>query len=266
MELAADLEFHPGYSLRIRTLGQFTVSRGQQLVDENDWRREKARQLLQLLLVNRGQFMQREEIATHLWPDADETAAEQQFKVTLNTLHGVLEPGRPPRSPTLFVQRRGSAYGLNPSAPILIDAALFEQLISLGEKNEDPMTALNDYRQALSLYRGDFIPDCFLYDQCREEQARLKRLYLNTATRVTESLLALGKPQATVEVIELCEQVLQVDNCWEASYQHLIRAHLQRKDRVQALRTYDRCVACLRKELDVEPMPETEALYLSIRG
>ncbi|MNL86910.1 Bacterial transcriptional activator domain protein [compost metagenome] len=40
-----------------------------------------------------------------------------------------------------------------------------------------------------------------------------------------------------------------------------MRAYYRQGDRPLALRTYDRCVAALAEELDVDPMPETEELF-----
>jgi len=262
MDLPPDLAFHPGYTLRVQALGRFVVHRGQEAVANGEWHREKARHLFQLLLTNRDRFLRRDEIAAHLWPEANAAAAEGQFKVTLNALQGVLEPQRPPRAPTLFVQRRGSTYGLNPAAPLWVDAAAFERLIAQGDKAKDEDTALELNREALALYQGDFLIRCAYEDWCREERERLRRLYLATATRTAAMLLARGDAG---EGVRLCRQALAVDDCLEAAYQLLIRAYLQQGDRVQALRTYERCVTRLREELDVAPMPETTALYQEIQ-
>ncbi len=123
--LPPDLAFHPGYTLSVQTLGGFAVHRGREPVSGSDWRRGKARQLFHLFLANRGRFVQREEIIAALWPDADPTAGERQFKVTLNALQQALEPERPPRAPTQFVKRVESAYGIDRVAPVFIDAAEF---------------------------------------------------------------------------------------------------------------------------------------------
>jgi len=263
MGLSSDLSFHPGYTLRVFTLGRFAVAWGRETVEAGDWRRDKARQLLQLLLLNRDRFLQRDEIAAQLWPEADATLAEQQFKVTLNALQQALEPQRPPRAPTLFVQREGSAYGLNPAAPVWLDASIFEQLVAQGDSLPDEAAAREVYREALALYEGDFLPDCLYEDWCRDERERLRRVYLRVLTRVAEIDLARGDAG---QAVALCHQVLAVDNCWEAAYRVLIQAHLAQGDRVAALRAYERCVACLRQELDVAPAPETAAWYEKIRG
>ena len=262
MDLPPDLAFHPGYTLRVQALGRFVVHRGQEAVANGEWHREKARHLFQLLLTNRDRFLRRDEIAALLWPEANAAAAEGQFKVTLNALQGVLEPQRPPRAPTLFVQRRGSAYGLYPAAPLWVDATALERVIAQENKAKDEDTALELNREALALYQGDFLIRCVYEDWCREERERLRRLYLTTATRTAAMLLARGDAD---EGIRLCRQALAVDDCLEAAYQLLIRAYLQQGDRVQALRTYERCETCLRQELDVAPAQETKALIGQIR-
>ena len=263
LALDADCSFHPGYSLRVHTLGQFAVQRGTEEVTSTEWPREKARQLLQVLVTHRRRFLQRDEIAEILWPGTDADSAESQFKVTLNALQTVLEPKRPPRAATLFVQRRGSSYGLNPAAPLWIDAVVLEHLLLQADAASDADRALTLYRQALGLYRGNYLPDCLYEDWSRDERERLRKLYLNALTAAAERLVARGEHD---EAIRLCGQALACDNCFERGYQLLIRAYLAQGNRAEALRTYERCLICLRKELDVQPMPETTALGEEIRG
>lgn len=263
--LPAGLDFYPGYTLRVHALGRFEVYRGQQLVDESDWRREKARQLFQLLLVNRQRWMERDEITACLWPETDNPQAlDRHFKVTLNALQSALEPQRPPRVPALFVQRQGSAYRLNPHAPLWLDAAAFEHLLDQAGELQDEAVVLELYRQALVLYEGDFLSTCVYEDWCWDERERLRRRYLAAAVKTAALLLACGAQDAD-EAIHVCRQALAVDRCWEDAYQALMQACLQKRDYVQALRVYKRCVTCLKEELDVAPLPETTALYQQAR-
>ncbi|MBX6353933.1 MAG: hypothetical protein IRZ10_11455 [Thermoflavifilum sp.] len=107
-----DVDHHPGYTLRVQTLGGFSVWRGFSEISHKEWQRDKARKLFQLLLTHRGTFLHREEICERLWPDADAETAERDFKVALHTLTNVLEPGRSGRSHSAFIVRRGALYGL----------------------------------------------------------------------------------------------------------------------------------------------------------
>ena len=82
-------------------------------------------------------------------------------------------------------------------------------------------------------------------------------------TAAAERLLARGERD---EATRLCWQALASDSCLESAYQLLMRAYLAQGNRAEALRTYERCLTCLREELDVQPMPETISLGEEIRS
>ena len=63
------------------------------------------------------------------------------------------------------------------------------------------------------------------------------------------------------EAIDLCQRILSQDNCWERAYRQLMLAYHGLGDRGQVARAYQRCVQTLRQELDVDPAPETVALW-----
>lgn len=247
-----ELEYHPGYTLSVRTLGRLAVWRGRELVTEGDWKREKARQIFQLLLSHRGQWFYREQIVYELWPHLPPDAAERDFKVALNALHGALEPARPTGTQPFFVIRRGNVYGLNPSARILVDADDFARLASAEDAEQ--------LRQALSLYKEDYLPDCLYEDWSTTQRQRLRNLYLTAAERLAEHLL---RSTAWAEAIEVCQDILVRDSCWEAAYRLLMQAYAGQGNRAQVHATYQRCRATLLAELGVEPAPETQALFQS---
>ena len=259
-----ELEHHPGYGLRIVTLGGFEVWRGGRAVGSREWQRQKARRLLQLLVTQRGQFLQREQILEWLWPEQDR-AAEGLFKVALNALVRALEPGRPAQAAPFFVVRRGTSYGLNPLARIELDCERFQALIAAGRlAAEQGATAEASelLRQALDLYRGDYLPDALYESWCSQERERLHQLYLSAAGELARLLASAG---AWSQVTEVCERILARDRCWEEAYRLLMTAYDRLGNRPAALRTYRRCVRCLREELETEPLPETVALYEGIR-
>ena len=102
-----DIQMHPGYQLRLQTLGAFRAWRGDVEIEPREWRRDKARQLFQLFITQRDRQFQREEITEILWPDLSPEAAIRDFKVALNALNKVLEPNRPADAPFAFIVREG---------------------------------------------------------------------------------------------------------------------------------------------------------------
>ncbi len=260
-----DVQVHPGYQLRVQTLGTFRVWRGNVELEAREWQRDKARQLFQLLLTRRGQWLQREEIIDRLWPQLGPEAANRDFKVALNALNKALEPQRNADEPFGFIARDGTAYRLRPAADLWLDSAVFEQACDEGLRltdDSDLAAVIVALRYALQLYSGDYLPDALYEDWAIEERERLSALYLRAADRLAVALL---KSEQYDEVIDVCQRILARDSCWERAYQLLMLAHARLGNRSLALRTYQRCVATLDTELGVAPSPPTLALYDQIR-
>lgn len=251
---------HPGYTLWVRTLGPLGVWRGDTPVAAHEWQREKARQLFLLLVTQRGQFLQREQIADLLWPDLPADAAGRDFKVALNALHRALEPGRAREAQPFFVVRRANAYGLNPAARVEVDADHFERLVVAAGEGEEKIHSL---RQALALYEQDYLPDCRYDDWAELPRQRLAQLYQAAAGRLAQLSIAAG---AWEEAIAVCQAALGRDVCWEPGYRLLMQAYAGQGNTSQVQNSFNRCVAALGEELGVEPSPETRALLVSLKS
>ena len=259
----SETTFHPGYQLRIHTLGSFHVWRGDQVLSNKSWRREKARQLFQLLLINRTAPLDRDQVIEHLWPGMDPTTAQRNFKVTLNTLYRVLEPDREPGSESSYIIREGTTYGIRPGADIWLDTEAFSEAVkrAVSLLEGEPSQAASEFERALSLYEGEFLPDARYEVWAAGERERLSVLFLRSADRLSELYIQQARFQ---EAIDLSQRILSSDNCWERAYRHQMLAYHKRGDRGQVARVYQRCVQTLRAELDVSPAPETETLYQAL--
>jgi DNA-binding SARP family transcriptional activator len=253
------LQFHPGYQLRVQTLGAFQVWLGDQEFSAGDWQREKARQLFQLLVTSRRIMLDRDVICDQLWPDLLPDAAQRGFKVALNALYKAIEPRRESGAPSAYVSRDGSLYRLRPEADLWLDAEEFERAVAAGDAllSEDRRMAFAAYQRALALYQGDFLEEYIYEDWCTEERERLRALYLRTADRLARALL---EDRAWDEAIEVCQSIIVRDDCWENAYRLMMVAHARLGNRAQALRVYQNLKEHLHTELGVDPAPETEAL------
>jgi DNA-binding SARP family transcriptional activator len=244
-----EARYHPGHTLWVRTLGPFAVWRDNAPVTDQEWQREKARRVFQFLLTLRGQWFYPEQIVEQLWPDLLPEAGDRDFRVALNALNRALEPDRTRNAPAFFVSRRGSMYGLNPDAQIRVDVDEFERLA--GADDEDLM------RRALSLYEDDYLPECLYEDWSASQRQRLRDLYVMTAERLARCLL---RARQWDEVLALCEAILARDDCREAAYRLMMRAHAAAGNRAQVQGSYQRCATALRDGLGIEPAAVTKAL------
>ncbi len=255
-----ELEFHPGYQLRIHTLGNFRVWRGRQEITPAEWRREKARRLFQILITYRRRLLDRDQIAEILWPEADPESAQRNFKVTMSTLCRLLEPRRKAGTSSAYILRDGTLYGLRPGADIWLDVVEFEKVVAEGDRllEQDPTAALHWYQQAMALYQGDYLPDALYEDWSLTERERLLSIYLRTATRVAQLLM---EQERWEEVIETCQAILACDECWEQAYQFLLVAYARQGNRHQALRVYRQYLQKIPEALGVPPSQVIQDLY-----
>ncbi|MEJ5224858.1 MAG: BTAD domain-containing putative transcriptional regulator, partial [Anaerolineales bacterium] len=249
------VEQHPGYQLRVQTLGGFQVWRGAEAIPANGWRREKSRQLFQLLLTTRHAPLDRDQICEYLWPEADPLTAQRNFKIALNTLYQVLEPERDPGAESAYILREGSTYCLRPGADMTLDAEQFIQATRQARQDIPLLEA------AVRLYTGEYLPDTRYETWAAVERERLAALFLESADKLAEQYILAGRH---AEAIEISQRILEQDNCWERAYRHLMLAYARLGDRGQVGRTYLRCVQTLRAELDVCPASETERLYQTL--
>jgi LuxR family transcriptional regulator, maltose regulon positive regulatory protein len=252
--------FHPGYQLRIHTLGSFQVFRGVQAISNKSWRREKARQLFQLLLIFRAAPLDRDQVIEYLWPAMEPATAQRNFKVTLNTLYHVLEPDREPGSESSYIIREGTMYGIRPGADIWLDTDEFSEALgrAMNALVGQSSLAASELERGLSLYNGEFLPDARYEVWAAAERERLSVMFLRSADQLSELYIEQARFQ---EAIDLCQRILSNDNCWERAYRHQMLAYHKLGDRGQVARVYQRCVQTLHAELDVSPASETESLY-----
>jgi DNA-binding SARP family transcriptional activator len=259
----AGTDYHPGYTLSVRTLGPFAVWRGAEPLAARDWQREKARQIFQLFLTERGQWLYREQVVEKLWPHLPPEAAERDFKVALTALNHALEPGRPSGAAPFFLVRHGAQYGLNPAARLAVDSDRLERLAGHSGLNGVPgalpsgESERSTLQHVLALYEEDYLPDCLYEDWSAPTRDRLRGLYLAAAERLAGLALQAGEWE---EAVDVAQAMLARDNCWEPAYRLLMRAYAGQGNRAQVRATYERCRSVLAEELGVDPSPDIQTM------
>ena len=245
----------PRPSLRVLSLGGFQVLRGDVPIPADAWQpRRKARLLYLYLLQHHQRLVPRDELLDALWPDLSPDSAALAFNTTFSDLRHILEPFLGKGAPSRYLMRDEETVGLSPSGAVWYDATAFEQAIQAGGTTA---------RQALALYRGDFLPEEPYHDWALRERERLRNLYLNALMEwVAESVHA----DAWREGIDLAQRILQQAPWLEEVSRALMTCYAGLGRRSEALRTYHACVRALRQEMDVAPSAETIALYHQLAG
>jgi DNA-binding SARP family transcriptional activator len=174
----------------------------------------------------------------------------------------VLEPAQARGGSHGYLRVSPQSIGFNCASGVWLDVAEFESRCELAEQTDSPEQRFALYSQAINLYRGDLLADCY-DDWCIVERERLQGLYV----RALAQLMAYNSSNTQYDrAIDCARRILSCDPLREEVHRDLMRLHLHAGQPAAALRQYRSCEGLLRDELGVEPAPETRALLTPILG
>jgi DNA-binding SARP family transcriptional activator len=251
---------HPGYTLYVKTLGQFRIFLGQSEVSADAWSRSKSKELFQFLLTRRAKWVSREEMIACLWPGHSPSAGLSNFKVALNALNKVLEPHRKVRGVPFFIDRKDTMYRLNLTG-IVLDVDDFEKTLHRAAEVKDIKEQTELLETGLAYYKGDFLPERQFEDWCNEERERIQLMFLRGSEKLAKLYISVNDFEKAIEV---CERMIQVDGCWEEAYRIMMYGYYQLNNRPLAIKYFKKCSEKLDRELGIKPLPSTQALYQQI--
>jgi DNA-binding SARP family transcriptional activator len=241
--------------LRIFALGSARVEKDGLALDSPDWV-QKSRELLYYLLSH-PEGRTKEQIGLALWPEASTAQLRSSFHDTVYRLRRALGG----KEWVSFEKRR---YAFGRSLEYSYDVEVFQENISEGRRlqTEAPERAIEYLQQAVDLYRGDFLEDIAQGEWAFDRQDELRRSY-------GEALLLLGgllhAQQRHAEAAEAHRKAIAHDRFLEEAHRGLMRSQAALGERGRAIRHYEELVVLLEEELGASPVPETVALYESLR-
>ena len=260
MELGyGNINLHPGYTLRIETLGAFKVYLGK--TEVTDWQRGKAKELFEFFVTHKKDYIQKQQIIDRLWPEQDEKTADRDFKVALNALNSVLEPTRKARMEPFYIKRTGNSYGLNVQSGYFLDTKEFEEWTLAGIDEKDFQRSKDYLERGLRIYKGNYLPDRRFEDWCMNERERLQVIFLRGAERMAQVSIAIKDLNTA---IYWCEQIIHQEPTWEEAYRLLMYCYYYKNNRPQSIKWYQKCYLILQQELGVEPLETTKNMYRMI--
>jgi TolB-like protein len=210
----------------------------------------KDRLLLAYLALSAGKPQTRERLAGLLWGDRAETQARDSLKQALAGIRQAfrqadLDPVRADRESVMLAPEG-----------VEVDAVEFARLATDAQASE----------KAVTLYRGDLLDgidgvSAEFEEWLRPERERLRSL----AVRVLDQLALASAPNGVAdETIQLGRHLLARDRLREPVYRALMRLHVRKGERTEALKLYAACRDALKQDLGVAPDARTEELYRDI--
>jgi len=218
--------------------------------------------LLAYLALGRGRYFSRTELLGTLWPERMASMTAGSFNTALWRLRRLVECPPFQHGELIASDRRG-AIGLNGSQAVWLDIEEFERRIASGLSRPIEQLGdaeIEDLRTGVALYKSDILME-FTDDWALREREKHRRHYLNALWRLMQ-LSTIRREYG--EGIRYAQSILDCDTLREDVHRELMQLFVLSGQRAQALRQFETCRDMLRRELAIQPMRETLALYRQI--
>ncbi len=206
------------------------------------FRTQRARDLLALLIVQRGKAVDKEQILDALWPDGDPAGLQELFHTTVYQLRQALKGAG---QPVLLFS--GGLYRLDRDL-IWTDTDAFLALAG----GTDPA----GWASAVQLYAGDFL-DTLDHPWCEGLRTHFREMYLQLIRRLGRWEQERG---AFDQAALWWQRLVEADPLGEEGHMALVQCYVETGRRSAAVQQYRTLVRTLQRELGVKPAPASEAL------
>lgn len=227
--------------LSINLLGEFQLVLASQPL--TDLYSPRIQSFLAYLVLHRGHPVPRQQLAFLLWPESSEAQARTNLRKLVHQVRKQVPAAE------RFVDLEARELEWREDAPFTVDTIEFESAIRRG--------GIDDLEQAVELYRGELLPNCY-EDWIQPERDRLRKIFSDALERLTDLYEAQRNYRAAIGA---AQRLLQHEPLREVTYRRLMRLYAQSGDRAAALKTFEECANVLKRELGVEPSQETLAAY-----
>jgi DNA-binding SARP family transcriptional activator len=223
--------------LRVCALGGLSVDGPQGRLD-GDWLGRKPGTLLKLLVCESYGAVTPERIAEALKPESGHGDVASRARYYVHGLRTKVEPERRGGDPPRLVVALPGGYGLDRSR-VWIDSEEFQHRARIGlsafaQGSLEP--ASRTLREALGLYRGEFLPHDRYEDWALEERERLYEL----VARVLRACVRIALQQGDLEgAADHARRLAAAEPLDGDVQEQLIEICLRRGRRSEALRRYD---------------------------
>lgn len=238
-------------TLHIRFLGGFELIYKDESIANAISKRLQS--LLAYLVLHRHTPQSRQQVAFLLWPNSSEGQARTNLRRSLHALRHVFPDVEQ------FIAIKAKSLQWRSNTPCWLDIEAFERVFQpeAHEPEHPPILISNVLEEAISLYKGKLLPNCY-EEWIEPERDRLHQLYIQAHMNLMQSLHA---QQEHTKVIRYAQQLLHLDPLSETAFIHLIESHAASGDRTHAFQAYHHYMTILREELGLDPSQSIQDLY-----
>jgi LuxR family maltose regulon positive regulatory protein len=249
----------PVVDLTIKTLGHVEIFRDVTKPFAPDaWTTRRARDIFCYIATSKHRRVDKEVLIEAFWGDEDFEAVEKNFHPTISHIRKALNSRQSFKQN--FLVFRDGAYQLNPELSYSIDTEEFETAIAEAEnaKREKDARAFRTHLEtAHALYRGEFMSG--VYEDWAEER---RPYYVEQFSRVLSALAKLSfSEKSWSNALKFANEILHEDPYREDMHRLVMKVFSAQSKPAAVKEQYETLQNLLKKELGVEPAPETKRVF-----
>ncbi len=236
--------------LKLELLGGFQVTLDGKALD--GFISNKARALLAYIALA-DKPRSRQVLAELLWGDRPDTTANSSLRMALSNLRSLVGP---------YLQISRSEVAIAANANIQLDVTILQAKLA---PQTDDMRSLEE---GVALYRGDLLEGFFVRDARSFEEwvlwqrERLRQMVLQALYRLS---MHYTEHSDYSTAIKYTRRLLGLEPWHEQGHRQMMLLLALSGNRSAALAQYETCRRILAEELNVDPLPETNALLERIK-
>lgn len=235
--------------MRFFTLGRLDIYFGEDLTPETAWKRNRrARLFLTCLATQADRYIPEDVLIEEFWPQENARGRQNLYSIC-SVLRKSLRPEGWEGPELEFAIRTPLGLRFNPELPMTCDLQQLEGCLERAKSTQEAGTRLQEYRRAVELYRGPFLESCYM-NWAETIRTRIQKNYMEALLEYVR--LASGRNSHS-EALEVSQRLLELDNCNQDGYRYSMISLSALGRPEEAIRTYERCVPILRRELGLEP-------------
>lgn len=247
--------------MQINMLGEFSISYGDETINEKNSRSHKLWTFLQYLITFREKKITQNELIELLWSDDSVEDPANTLKTLLHRARTMLSTLKVTDNPKKLIVYRQGIYSWEPNVPYVIDAEEFDRLCLEASSCEQKNEKLDMLLKAIELYKGDFLPNSSLDIWVIPLNAYYHSQYLKSVHEAVDMLYECGRYE---EMISICQKAVSIDSYDEQLHLYLIKGLVATGAQRAALQHYDYVTDMFFTQFGVTPSPELTALYKEV--
>jgi two-component SAPR family response regulator len=238
----------------VQTFGRFSVGINGKVLEPDDWKRKKARDVFKVLLLNYGQTVPTDVLIDAVWGDVDVKNVESLVMNAISQARKALSLFAPAAT---FIKSNNRGYVLDFGDRAEIDFLKFKAMLAEAANMPLPRKE-KTIRDAIGLYRGEFLREDLFEEWSAFERESLKDAYLNALRFLAEQCASRSRLN---ETIGYAKKMLEHDRLCEPAYQILFST-LQKLNRViEAQKAFQECKAAYKKALNAAPPKRLQEFF-----